>query len=293
MIDIIDSHAHLQTLSWNDNELLAMLGYKGVVLIATNYHWTPRRPVPPEDVIFLWDYALKWSNYAEKAHGYRCFVATAIHTLSYVSDVDKLLKKLPEYLKNEKVVAVGEFGLEPTPYGMGFPPEEQKMLVRRQLEIAKDAEKPVIIHTPTHKTKEQGAWDEALLVQSVKWPEAKIEATENSLQLVKDVGIDPEKVVIDHVEDATADLVLGRSKAYCAFSVGIVWRKVSADIIAKYVKKYGSDRIIINTDLVGNAFIDIFAIPRLIRDLKRRGIHEKDIRKMVFDNPNKVFGLNL
>lgn len=60
---------------------------------------------------------------------------------TYNSDIEK---HIYEYLKNDKIVAIGEIGLD-YHYGADTK-EEQKIVLRKQLEIAEKAQMPVIIH---------------------------------------------------------------------------------------------------------------------------------------------------
>lgn len=294
LIPIVDLHIHPQTIGWSEVEELAMSNYRGMQEVATNYHWAAHIPVPQDEVKFLWNYALHWAKYAERTHGILTRVQIAIHTLAKVMDTDKLLEYMPNFIKEhrDQITAIGETGIEPTQYGGAlWSYEEQKKILGKQLEIAKELQIPMIFHTPTYKTPSQGAWDPNLTIQREKWPEAKIEAAKIDMELAKDSGIDPSKVVIDHADGNIADDVLGKTKYHIAFSVAFVWRNVGADTVAKYIKKYGSDRIIVDSDIAGNSYYEILAVPRVARNLIRLGISATDVRKVVFDNPSKVMGI--
>src|SRR5690606_7677777 len=70
------------------------------------------------------------------------------------------LEKLRDLLTHPKVLAVGEIGLD---YHYNFsPPEIQRDLFHRQLEIAARAAKPVIIHT-------REAWEDTLAILREAW----------------------------------------------------------------------------------------------------------------------------
>lgn len=58
---------------------------------------------------------------------------------------DEAEKKLEEFTKNPKVLAIGEIGLDY--HWMTRPKEEQWKIFRRQLNLAKKTDKPVVIHT--------------------------------------------------------------------------------------------------------------------------------------------------
>jgi len=57
----------------------------------------------------------------------------------------ELAKRLRDFLQHPKAVAVGEFGLDY--YRMRNTKEQQEFLYRRQLELARDLGKPVVIHS--------------------------------------------------------------------------------------------------------------------------------------------------
>jgi TatD DNase family protein len=61
--------------------------------------------------------------------------------------------------RHPKVVAIGEIGLD---YHWGVPPEAQLPVFRKQLEIAAEAQLPVVIHT-------RDAWDDTLSVLRAFW----------------------------------------------------------------------------------------------------------------------------
>lgn len=58
---------------------------------------------------------------------------------------DEAEKELEELAKNKKVVAIGEIGLDY--HWMTFPKEKQQEIFRRQLELAKKLNMPIVIHS--------------------------------------------------------------------------------------------------------------------------------------------------
>jgi predicted metal-dependent TIM-barrel fold hydrolase len=49
----------------------------------------------------------------------------------------------------------------------------------------------------------------------------------------------------------------------------------------------------INSDHVAYISTDLLAIPKTIREMRRRGIDEQTIRRAVFDNANEFYALGL
>src|SRR5690606_23166188 len=91
-----------------------------------------------------------------------------------------VLELLPSYLEKDGVVAVGEIG-----YDDVTPMEEE--IFRKQIELALEADLPILIHTP-HRDKKRG--------------------TERTLALVKEMQIEPQRVLVDHNNEETLEMTL-------------------------------------------------------------------------------------
>ena len=73
---------------------------------------------------------------------------------------DDTFAALPALLEHPKVLALGEIGLD---YHYNFsPPETQRRVFARQLELAREARKPVVIHT-------REAWQDTLFFLREHW----------------------------------------------------------------------------------------------------------------------------
>ena len=75
----------------------------------------------------------------------RVYGAVGIHPHEVEGITDEDLEKIYEMSFSEKIVAIGEIGLDY--YYDNSPREKQKEIFRKQLEIAKKRNLPVIIHT--------------------------------------------------------------------------------------------------------------------------------------------------
>jgi len=80
------------------------------------------------------------------AEGHAQIVASVgVHPHEAAKATPETFERLRELLANPKVVAIGEIGLD---YHYNFsPPEVQREVFARQLEMARAASRPVIIHT--------------------------------------------------------------------------------------------------------------------------------------------------
>lgn len=129
MNNIFDAHAHYDDKWFDENraELLDSMentGVCGIVNAAVNLQST--------------EFALKLSEKYPFI-----YATTGFHPENLEDMVPDYLSKMEQFLKNPKVVAIGEIGLD---YHWDIPREEQKRVFEEQLAFAKDVDAPVVVH---------------------------------------------------------------------------------------------------------------------------------------------------
>lgn len=296
----IDVHQHTQSLTWNDREKFDLSGCQAAVAIAAGYYWAPYRPVAADDVRFLWDDALRRAATFDHRHFYDQYVAIGVHTWSKVEDAAELLSVLPDYCADDRVVAIGETGIEATHHTVSWPIEEQKEVVREQFRVARETGLPVLVHTPGSSKgdvdpRHAHSYEEGNrnFTESLLTPEdAKREAVELDLELAREVGLPEEQLVVDHAGESVRDFVLGETDCYLAYSVSAPWlRGVDARDVAAAIDAHGSERVLVDSDLIGAMDNDPFVMKRTILDLLRLGVDRADVRRVVYENPRDLLGL--
>ena len=170
-----------------------------------------------------------------------------------------VLDVLPRYLAKDGVVAVGEVGFD------SMTVEEEKAFVR-QLELAVEFELPAMVHTP-HRDKEQ--------------------VTRRTLELVAESGLAPGMVVVDHLNEVTVDQV-DEAGCWMGFSI-YPDTKMDEHRMAALVKKYGHDRILVNS-AADWGISDPLKVPKTIAVMRAHGIADEVIERIVWDNPVAFFG---
>jgi len=81
------------------------------------------------------------------------YATVGVHPHDASKATPETFQRLQELLSHEKVVALGEIGLD---YHYNFsPPDAQRAVFAEQLRLARDARKPVVIHT-------REAWDDTM-----------------------------------------------------------------------------------------------------------------------------------
>lgn len=246
---MIDSHTHLFIAGYLALSKMAKAGYNGVIQCA----FIPVRPTGSSTFKDLFD----WIVYAEEDRcnkvGLRSCPAVGIHPRCVpLTEYKKCLSIVEEYLGLEKVKALGEVGLEEGS-------EKEVRLLVDQLKIAIKLDKPAIVHTPRRNKKA---------------------VTEKLISVLKDVGINEDRVVIDHINEEVFDIIR-RERFYMGLTIQP--GKLTVGRAIKLIEKLDKDRILINSD-VGREDSDPLAIYKLFKRLASR--------KIVYDNPRKFFNLS-
>jgi predicted metal-dependent TIM-barrel fold hydrolase len=128
-----------------------------------------------------------------------------------------VLEHLSHYLVKDGVVAVGEVGYD------SMTPEEDEAFAR-QLELAAQHALPVLVHTP-HRDKQAG--------------------TLRTLDVVRESGIPPERVLVDHLNETTVRAV-AESGCWMGFSIYPDTKMDEARMVA-LLAEYGTTRVLVNS----------------------------------------------
>jgi hypothetical protein len=309
----IDIHQHTGTLSWDHHEKMDVSGARAVVMIAASYFQAPYRPVDASDWRFLWDQSLQRAAEIARNHFFDVYLATGIHFGARIEGVEALLEVLPGYCALDEVVAVGETGIDPVQSVSAWPLDDQQSVLERQMAVARDHDLPVILHTPGDRddsparssvpaqfsrTVEPKFEYEGMPntdPQFADMTDAKRQAARLDVDAADEVGLPHDQVVIDHATPGLAEYVLEETGCYLSFSLVRQFEEVGPEDVAAVIEEYGSDRILVDSDLLAGLYADDAALTmrRLTLDLLRLGVDPADVRNVVYDNPKAVLGLDL
>src|SRR5262249_19222010 len=128
-----------------------------------------------------------------------------------------VLDLLPRYLAKDRVVAVGEVG-----YDEISPAED--VALTRQLALAAEHGLPVLVHTPQRD---------------------KAAGTRRPIHVVRESGLTPERVLVDHLNEMTVGMVAD-SGCWMGFSV-YPDTKMDVDRMVTILKEHGLDRVLVNS----------------------------------------------
>jgi uncharacterized protein len=254
----IDPHIHMSARTTDDYEAMAAAG---VVAVIEPAFWLGQ---PRTSVGTFQDYyssLVGFERFRAAQFGIRhyCTIGLNSKEANNVKLAEQVMELLPLYLTKEGVVAVGEIGYD------DMSAAEERFLIE-QLELAKQFELPVMIHTP-HRNKKQG--------------------TTRSMDVIIDQGIPPHKVVIDHNNEETVKEVLDRG-FWAAFTI-YPKTKMGNERMVEVVRKYGKDRIIVDSSADWGVS-DPMAVPKTARLMIERGIPEDHVNATCYANAIAAYG---
>jgi len=260
----IDAHLHSDMIEDIQLQKLVMMGMEAAVVPSP--HMFLRNP--PVDTLYrIWDRFVTLEVTTAKTLGYESFASLSVPFVGLgQSDTEKALGVLPDLLENERVVAMGEIGLDT---GTDY----EQDLFREHLRIAKAHGLPVILHTPI-RLAPQGS-----------------EVTPLILDIIKEEGFPVEKCVFDHAGEETLDF---RASTGGMVGLSVCWDKMPPEVAARYVIDNPDVRkqIIINSELGGEGN-DYFMIPRVMLAMKLFGLDKAVIDEVCYQAPKDFFKLDL
>jgi uncharacterized protein len=254
---LFDPHIHMTSRTTDDYEAMRA---SGIVAVIEPAFWLgqPRSRVGTFDDYF--QSLIGWEPFRAGQFGIRHFCTLALnpkeannpHVAPGVVDL------LPLFLQKDSVVAVGEIGYD------DMTPDEHRYF-ELQLDLARQFDLPVLVHTP-HRDKKRG--------------------TERSLALIRDVGFPEERVLIDHNTEETLPLVL-KTQCWAGHSIYPNTKMDEARMV-ELVKRYGAERLLINS-AADWGVSDPLKVPKTAALMRARGISETDIETIVWHNPVAFF----
>jgi predicted metal-dependent TIM-barrel fold hydrolase len=254
---LFDPHIHMTSRTTDDYEAMARAGIAGIVEPA---FWLgqPRTHVGSFEDYFL--SLIGWERFRASQFGvhHYCTLAMNPKEANDPKLVEDVLQLLPRYLSKDGVVAVGEVGFD------DMTPAEETCFAR-QVELAREFDLPVLVHTP-HRDKKRGTMRTIALIRELKFPE--------------------ERTLIDHNNEETLPLVLDTG-CWAGHSIYPDTKMDEARMVA-LIKKYGTTRMIVNS-AADWGVSDPLKVPKTAALMQHEGINEGDIETVVWKNPLAFF----
>lgn len=254
---IFDPHIHMSSRTTDDYERMAAAGVRALVEPA---FWIGQPRSNVGSFIDYFDSLIGWEPFRASQFGIRHHCAIALNPKEANDPrCREVIKILPHYLAKDGVVAVGEVGYD------SMTPDEDEVFAA-QLALAVQYGLPALVHTP-HRDKQRG--------------------TQRALDVVKESGIDPGRVVIDHLNEVTVELVAD-SGCWTGFSIYPI-TKMSPARMAAILRRYGTARMLVNSAADWGRSDPLLTL-RTAQAMRETGFAEEDVDRVLWQNPVEFYG---
>jgi len=254
---LFDPHIHMTSRTTDDYEAMASAGIVGIVEPA---FWLGQPRTQVGSFIDYFSSLIGWERFRAKQFGIAHFCTMGLNPKEANDPrvAEAVLELLPRFLRKDGVVAVGEIGFD------DMTPAEEKVF-QAQLQLAKSADLPVLIHLP-HRDKKRG--------------------TERTLDVVRESGVPEERVLIDHNNEETLPLVKATG-CWAGHSIYPDTKMTEARMV-DLLKRYGLERMVVNSAADWGKS-DPLKVPKTAEAMRAAGFSAADVEHVLFDNPVRFF----
>jgi len=212
---IFDPHIHMTSRTTDDYAAMAAHGVQAVVEPA---FWLGQPRTSAASFVDYFDGLIGWEPFRAAQYGIKHHCTIALNPKEANDPrCREILEVLPRYLAKDGVVAVGEVG-----YDSMTAAEDE--VFAHQLELAVRFGLPALVHTP-HRDKATG--------------------TTRTLAVVRESGIEPSYVVVDHLNEVTVEEV-ANSGCWMGFSI-YPDTKMDPDRMVAILQRFGLERVLVNS----------------------------------------------
>jgi len=253
----IEPHAHMVSRVTDDYERMAIAGCEAVCEPA---FWAGFDRSAVEG---FYDYFSQLTEHEPKraakfAIKHFCWLCINSKEAEDVKLAEEVIALIPKFLNRSNVLGIGEIGLNKNS-------RNEMSVLEMQVDLAAKHKQLILVHTPHLEDKFKGT---KLILDVLK----------------NDKRIRPERVIIDHVEEHTVEMVLDAG-LWAGMTLYPETKCTPARAI-DILETYGNERLWLNSACDWGAS-DPLAVPKTALEMKRRGHRAAIIEKVVYRNPKK------
>ena len=254
----IDPHAHMISRTTDDYQAMAA---SGVVALIEPAFWVGQPRTHVGTYIDYLSAILGFERFRAGQFGVRHYCTIGLNSKEANNEelAEAVMEILPRFALKEGVVAIGEIGYDEQT-------DLEDRYFRAQLELAKELDLPVMIHTP-HRDKKRG--------------------TSRSMDVCEEHGMDPGKVVVDHNNEETVREVLDRGY-WAAFSI-YPSTKMGNERMVEILGQYGAQRIMVDS-ACDWGISEPLGVAKTAALALQRGIPEEHVRLVCYQNALDAYG---
>jgi predicted metal-dependent TIM-barrel fold hydrolase len=254
-VKYIEPHAHMVSRTTDDYEKLALAGCAAICEPA---FWAGFDRSSPQG---FYDYYRQLTDYEPKRAAkfgipHFCWLCINPKEAEDAGFAREVMAILPEFLAKPTVLGIGEIGLNKNT-------RNELAIFEEHVQIALDHDLPVLIHTPH-------------LEDKLKGTRLILDALASFSQL------DRGKVIIDHVEEHTAGLVL--DQGYWAGMTLYPESKCTPNRAIDILELFGTERLWLNSACDWGVS-DPLAVAKCGLEMRKRKYSAGEIEQVLFENP--------
>ncbi len=254
----IDPHAHMISRTTDDYQAMAK---SGVVAVIEPAFWIGQPRTFVGTYIDYLSSIIGFERFRAGQFGIRHYCTVGLNSKEANNQelAEGVMEILPRFALKEGVVAIGEIGYDEQT-------ELEDRYFRLQLELAKELDLPVMIHTP-HRDKKRG--------------------TTRSMDVCEEHNMDPTKIVVDHNNEETVREVLDRGY-WAAFSI-YPSTKMGNERMVDILAEYGADRIMVDS-ACDWGISEPLGVAKTAKLALQRGIPKEQVQKVCYQNALDAYG---
>ncbi|MBI1368354.1 MAG: metal-dependent hydrolase [Planctomycetes bacterium] len=255
---LIDPHIHCVSRTTDDYQRLAM---SGTVAVSEPAFWAGYDRSSSDSFCDYFRQLTEFeparaAQFGIQHYTWMCINAKEAENVSLAREV---IARIPEFMDRPNVLGIGEIGLNKNT-------KNEALIFMEQAQFAVRHGYLILIHTPHLKDKLKG--------------------TMMILDMLREVGANPDRVLVDHVEEHTIKPVLDGGY-WCGMTLYPV-SKMTPARAADMLEMYGHERTCINA-AADWGVSDPFNLHRCTLDYRARGHSEQELLDIFHNNPVRFF----
>jgi len=249
---MIDSHTHIQLISYYDLKLMHKYGIDSLVTCVGS------APVANSYLTIIDVMSTTLNLYRKNGReiGIDVFLGMGINPRNIPMDWEKSINAFSDFINKNDIIAIGEVGLDSGS-------DIEINVFREMVKLAKDYEKPLIIHTPN---------------------ERRLEIVNEEIKIIEEIGISKDLVEIDH---AGMDILPLIKEHGLNFGITVKVNRLSKNDVLKNIHEF--ERGMLNSDVTNVNDSDPLAVPNTVKFLKNHDVKDDIIERIADRNARKFF----
>ena len=254
---IFEPHIHMFSRVTDDYEQLSLAGVRALLEPA---FWLGQNRTSVGTFIDYYETLIGWERHRAQQFGIHHFCTMGLNPReANDNSINRdVLAILPRYCEKDSCIGVGEIGLDDQT-------KTEEIMMSEQLELARNHDLPVLVHTP-HRDKMKGF--------------------ERCIAIVKEANFPMERVLLDHGNEETIKITRDLG-CWSGFSIYPHTQMDPARMVS-IVLEYGIERFVINS-AADWGVSDPMMVPRTCVKLEQAGVPREKVEQLVWNNPIDFF----